>query len=187
MPVSPASSDLPAPAQAPPNLAVPDLSAQPLRFLHAYWRVWQALAAHAEGQLSREHGLDLRAFIALSYLQSGVTGPGDLAVQLGLPRYVITRTLDTLVRLGAVERGTDPHDARRQTLLVTQAGHALWAAALRTVEQVCAGPLGGLGEALTPLTVALEQLADVRLNPSRQHPSPQHPAPQHPSSQETLT
>ncbi len=160
----------------------PDLSAQPLRFLHAYWRVWQVLAARAEGQLSREHGLDLRAFIALSYLQSGVSGPGELAVQLGLPRYVITRTLDALARLGAVERGTDAHDARRQTLLVTPAGHALWAAALRTVEQVCAGPLGGLGAALTPLTVALEQLAEVRPNPAAQYPSPQHT-----SSQETLT
>lgn len=144
---------------AAPDLSAPDLSAQPLRFLHAYWRVWQALAARAEGQLSREHGLDLRAFIALSYLQSGVSGHGELAVHLGLPRYVITRTIDALVRLGAVERGTDPHDARRQTLFVTRAGHALWAAALRTVEQVCAAPLGALGEALAPLTVALEQLA----------------------------
>jgi len=158
-----------------PDLSAPDLSAQPLRFLHAYWRVWQALAARAEGQLSREHGLDLRAFIALSYLQSGVTGPGELATQLGLPRYVITRTLDALVRLGAVKRGIDSHDARRQTLLVTQAGHALWAAALRTVEQVCAAPLGALGEALTPLTVALEQLADLRQSLALQHTSSRRP------------
>ena len=108
MPVSHAVSDLSA-----PDNSAPDLSAQPLRFLHAYWRVWQALAARAEGQLSREHELDLRAFIALSYLQSGVTGPGELAAQLGLPRYVITRTLDALVRLGAVKRGIGSHDARR--------------------------------------------------------------------------
>ena len=161
MPVSPAISDLPAPDLAPPDPSAPDLSAQPLRFLHAYWRVWQALAAHAEGQLSREHGLDLRGFIALSYLQSGVSGPGELAVQLGLPRYVVTRTLDALSRLGAVERNADIHDARRQTLLVTPAGHALWAAALRTVEQVCGPPLQALDAQLDPLTAALELLAGL--------------------------
>ena len=138
---------------------MPDLSAQPMRFLYAYWRVWQGLAARAEGQLERAHGLDLRSFLALSALQGGVLHPGELAVQLGLPRYVVTRTLDTLSRLHAVERGSDSGDRRRQNLHVTPAGRLLWLAAMQTIEHVCGEPLAVLGEQLEPLTTALERLA----------------------------
>ncbi len=139
--------------------APPDLSVQPLRFLNAYWQVWQALAARAEGQLSQAHGLDLRAFMALAYIQGGLSSPGDLAVQLGLPRYVVTRTLDTLSHLQAVERAALPGDARRQHLSVTPSGQALWTAALQTVMAVCQGPLAPLGPRLESLTAALEDLA----------------------------
>jgi DNA-binding MarR family transcriptional regulator len=137
----------------------PDLSAQPLRFLHAYWRVWQGLAARAEGQLEQAHGLDLRAFLALSYLHGGATHPSELAAQLSLPRYVITRTLDTLSRLHAIERVSDSSDRRRQNLRVTLPGRTLWLAALQTVEQVCGQPLAVLGEQLGPLSDGLERLA----------------------------
>jgi DNA-binding MarR family transcriptional regulator len=138
---------------------LPDLSAQPLRFLHAYWRVWQGLAARAEGQLEQAHGLDLRAFLALSYLHGGATHPGELAAQLGLPRYVVTRTLDTLSLLKAVQRNGDSHDRRRQNLQITPEGQQLWLAALQTVQQVCGDPLAVLGDHLDPLTAMLETLA----------------------------
>ncbi|MFC4452469.1 MarR family winged helix-turn-helix transcriptional regulator [Deinococcus sonorensis] len=152
----------------------PDLNSPSLRFLTAYWNVWQALAARAELQLSQEHGLDLRAFIALSYLQSGVRSPGELALQMGLPRYVVTRTLDALSRLDAVERATDRADGRRQQLGVTAAGRALWQQALQTVEEVCEVPLSSVEGGLTPLTLQLEQLARVAQHPL---PTPQeiHP------------
>ena len=140
-----------APALSPP-------ASQPLRFLNAYWQLWQALAARAEVQLSQQHGLDLRAFMALGYLQGGVSSPGELAVQLGLPRYVVTRTLDALSRLEAVQRVTDGHDARRQQVNVTPAGRVLWAAALQTTVSVCEGPLSALGPRLGTLTALLEEL-----------------------------
>ena len=138
---------------------MPDLSAQPMRFLYAYWRVWQGLAARAEGQLERAHGLDLRSFLALSALHGGVLHPSELAMQLGLPRYVVTRTLDTLSRLNAVERGLDSGDRRRQNLHITPAGRLLWLAAMQTIEHVCGEPLAVLGEQLDSLTTALERLA----------------------------
>jgi DNA-binding MarR family transcriptional regulator len=142
-----------------PTQALPAPPAsQPLRFLNAYWRLWQALAARAEGQLSQQHGLDLRAFMALAYLQGGVSSPGELATQLGLPRYVVTRTLDALSRLEAVQRVTDGHDARRQQVNVTPAGRALWEAALQTTVSVCEGPLSALGPRLDALTALLEEL-----------------------------
>ena len=133
-------------------------TSQPLRFLNAYWQLWQALAARAEVRLSQRHGLDLRAFMALGYLQGGVSSPGELAVQLGLPRYVITRTLDALSRLEAVQRVTDDQDARRQRVNVTPAGRSLWEAALQTTVTVCEGPLSALGPRLDILTALLEEL-----------------------------
>ena len=56
--------------------------------------MWQALAARADLELTRKHGLDLRAFIALSYIGGGVFLPGELACALGLPNYEPTQIRD---------------------------------------------------------------------------------------------
>ena len=144
---------------APPDLQAQHLQTQPLRFLNAYWNVWQHLAGRLDFALARAHDLDLRAFIALSYVQGGVTSPGELARAMGVPKYEVTRTLDRLSRLRAVARESDPLSARRQRLSATPEGRALWQAALSTVQAVAAPPLRALGSRLADLTSGLEQLA----------------------------
>lgn len=136
-----------------------DLTQQPLRFLNAYWTLWQVLSERINAELVRQHDLDLRSFIALSYLQGGLTSPSDLSRQMVIPKYEVTRTLSRLSRLSAIDRRSDPSNARRQHLSVTAAGQGLWASALTTVQAVTQPPLDTLGPPLHDLTLHLEQLA----------------------------
>lgn len=137
----------------------PDLNAQPLRFLNAYWTLWQALAQPVDSALTRQHGLDLRAFIALSYVQGGATSPGELAAAMSIPNYEVSRTLDRLSHLGAITRQSDPANARRRRLSATPSGQVLWTSALMTVQAVTQPPLHALGPPLDALTSSLERLA----------------------------
>ncbi|GAA4010078.1 hypothetical protein GCM10022631_23250 [Deinococcus rubellus] len=137
------------------------MSVQPLRFLNAYWTLWQALAQPVDSALARRHSLDLRAFIALSYVQGGATSPGELADAMSIPRYEVSRTLDRLSHLGAITRLSDPANARRRLLSATPSGQALWNAALATVQAVTQPPLHALGTPLEALTSHLERLATL--------------------------
>ncbi|TSA87488.1 winged helix-turn-helix transcriptional regulator [Deinococcus detaillensis] len=161
-----------------PDSSAPDLAAQPLRFLNAYWTLWQALAQPVDSALVRLHDLDLRAFIALSYVQGGMTSPGELSVTMSIPKYEVSRTLDRLTKLGAITRRSDPANARRRTLGVTPSGQALWASALATVQAVTQPPLEALGP-LEALTLGLEQLAAHAQRCTVQHLTP-HPSPTSP-------
>jgi len=143
-----------------------------MRFLNAYWNVWQALAARADLELTRRHGLDLRAFIALSYIGGDVSSPGELARAMGLPKYVITRTLDSLSTLEAITRSSDPQNARRHALESTAIGTELWKAALETLNSVTEPPLLALGPQLETVTSLLEQLftlAQLPENPTTEN------------------
>ncbi|WP_295820573.1 MarR family winged helix-turn-helix transcriptional regulator [uncultured Deinococcus sp.] len=135
-----------------------DLHAQPLRFLTAYWGVWQSMSGRANADLAA-HGLDLRSFIALSYVQGSPTSPGELARVLDVPRYEMTRILDRLTALGAITRELDPTSARSRRLDVTPAGRAQWEAALQAVTATVDPALTSLGSRLEPLTASLEHLA----------------------------
>lgn len=135
------------------------LESEPLRFLGAYWNVWQVLAARTDARLAQEHGLDLRSFIALSYIQGEALSPGRLADVMGVPRYEVTRTLDRLTALNAITRTSDTRNARYQQLGATPQGRTLWASALATVHKVAGPPLLALGSRLGTLTESLEQLA----------------------------
>ena len=172
----------------------PDLNAQPLRFLNAYWTLWQALAQPVDSALTRQHGLDLRAFIALSYVQGGATSPGELAAAMSIPNYEVSRTLDRLSHLGAITRQSDPANARRRRLSATPSGQVLWtsraddgagrdpAAAARA--GAAAGRAdqlpGTAGRAHGTRRPALSSLAPL-LRPTRSNTMTQDPPKQHPT------
>lgn len=137
------------------NLATPEVT-----FLMALWDAWQALTTRGEAELRARHGLDLRGFIALAYVQGGTSQPAALARELGVPRYEISRVLSGLEARGAVLRAPGGPDARRVTVTATPAGQALWLAALGTVRGVTRPPLASLDPAaLTALTHTLSALA----------------------------
>ncbi|WP_221088973.1 MarR family winged helix-turn-helix transcriptional regulator [Deinococcus aquaedulcis] len=143
-------------ASSPPS---PDLQAQPLRFLAAYWGVWQVMSTRLHAALERQHSLDLRTFIALSYVQAGPITPAELARQLKVPRYEVARILRRLDDLHAIARRRDPGDARSHALHIEPLGQAIWASAMQTVQAVTAPALATLNTDLDPVTAALERLA----------------------------
>lgn len=139
------------------------LAAPELTFLMALWAAWQALTTRGEAELRGRHGLDLRGFIALAYVQGGTDQPAALARELNLPRYEISRVLSGLEARGAVLRAPGSPDARRVTVTATPAGQLLWQAALGTVRDVTGPPLAALDPAdlaaLTRILAALAQAA----------------------------
>lgn len=152
-------------------VTVPDPAPPPtpeLAFLMAFWDAWQALASRGDVQLRERHGLDLRAFIALAYVQGSPMQPAGLAREVGVPPYEISRILAALESRGAVTREHDGPDARRVTVTVTPAGRELWAQALGTAQAVIEPPLASLGPSLARMTQTLNIVAQA----ARQEPSP---------------
>lgn len=144
---------------APPPSAL--LSSPELAFLTALWDAWQALSERGEAELRARHGLDLRSFVALAYVQGGADQPAQLARELGVPRYEVSRVLRGLEARGAVTRQSAQPDARRVTVTLTPQGTALWAAALETVRALTGPLLGTLGPQAPALTPALHALAQA--------------------------
>lgn len=143
--------------------AVPSSPSSPaapeLAFLTAFWEAWQALTTLGEAELRARHELDLRSFIALAYVQGGTDQPAQLARELGVPRYEVSRVLHALEARGAVTRRQTQPDARRVTVTVTPGGAALWESALETVREVTGPPLATLGPRAHALTHDLRALA----------------------------
>ena len=157
---------------APRNHCGVSVLARPsLRFLHAYWQVYRALAARVEDGLQARHGLDLRDLIALGQLlEPGCRTPSDLARALSLPKYVVSRTLERLNALDALTHSPDPQDARRQLYTLTPAGHALLERALVSVDQQVGPLLDELGERQAQLTALLHDLLAASGAPLQETP-----------------
>ncbi|CAM3360771.1 HTH marR-type domain-containing protein [Deinococcus saxicola] len=152
-----------------------ELNSPELRFLTALWDTWQALTTVGEARLRTRHGLDLRSFIALSYLQSGPQQPADLARELGVPRYEISRVLSALDALGAVTRERGGTDGRGVIVHITPAGRERWATALQTVRALTGPPLAHLG---TRQQLTLIQTLQGVAHAARQQPQhTQEPTP----------
>ncbi|EYB68088.1 hypothetical protein DEIPH_ctg027orf0021 [Deinococcus phoenicis] len=148
-------------APSSPTLPAGQPPAAELTFLTALWAAWQALTTRGEAELRARHDLDLRAFIALAYVQGGADQPAQLARELGVPRYEVSRVLHALEARGAVTRTSAQADARRVTVTVTPQGAALWAQALDTVRAVTGPPLAALGPRADALTHGLHALAQL--------------------------
>lgn len=167
----------------PPSSPLTDaeLSSPELHFLTALWDIWQALTTVGEARLRTRHGLDLRSFIALSYLQSGPQHPADLARELGVPRYEISRVLSALDALEAVTRERGGTDGRGVIVRISPAGRERWAAALQTVRALTGPPLAHLG---TPQRLILIQTLQGVAHAARQQSESSSDPSQNPPSQE---
>lgn len=143
-----------------PHPLPPDLSTPELRFLHALWTAWQTLAAQGEASLRSEHGLDLRGFIALSYLQMQAQQPNALARELNVPRYEMSRILGALEDAGLIERHQAGGDGRRVSIQITSAGRELWHAALLSIQSSTGPAIQTLSDAQQQdVITALHQVA----------------------------
>ncbi|WP_031160595.1 MarR family winged helix-turn-helix transcriptional regulator [Streptosporangium roseum] len=77
---------------------------------------------HAE--LARQGHPDMRPMHGFVFQAIGVDGTtaAELGRRLGVSKQAAGKTVDALERLGYVERGSDPHDARRKVVRLTEYG-----------------------------------------------------------------
>ena len=102
------------------------------------------------GQVRPKAGLSMPQFILLRALRHGPLPAGQLAQRFGVSRPTITRTVDTLVKKGLVERHVDAADRRVAMISLTVHGKALH----ESTEQIAEAYLSGLLEQLPPERVA---------------------------------
>lgn len=118
-----------------------------IQLLAAIWNLWQSLAADGTARLRGECGLNLKSFIALSYLEGRAYQPAELADAMQMPRYEVSRLLGELEGKGYVQRLRHPADGRQINIELTPQGVAAWQAGIQTAEAVTEPYLAGLDAA----------------------------------------
>ncbi|MBB2914674.1 DNA-binding MarR family transcriptional regulator [Streptosporangium becharense] len=101
---------------------------------------------HAE--LARQGHPDLRpmhGFVLQAIGPEGTTAV-ELGRRLGVSKQAAGKTVDTLEQLGYVERGSDPRDARRKIVRLTERGADSLARSARIFDELRAGWAETLGE-----------------------------------------
>lgn len=107
-----------------------------IQLLTALWNLWQSLAADGSARLREECGLELKEFIAVSYLQACPLHPAKLAQEMQMPRYEVSRLLGSLEEKGFVQRSRQQKDGRQVLVELTASGLSAWQRGLRAVERV---------------------------------------------------
>jgi len=130
-----------------------------LAFLKAHFLLHRALTARVGMRLEREQGIEVRDLIALSFIAwGGVNTPTELARELQLPKYEVSRSLERLVALGAVTRTLDPVDARRTRVHLTESGREFHERSIAAVQETV-GPALESFPKMQELLGGLERLA----------------------------
>ncbi|WP_055528955.1 MarR family winged helix-turn-helix transcriptional regulator [Streptomyces graminilatus] len=85
---------------------------------------FRVLIDDLHSELARQGHPDVRPMHGYVFQAIGPHGTtaADLGRRLGVSKQAAGKTIDTLERLGYVERGTDPRDARRKTVRLTARG-----------------------------------------------------------------
>jgi len=98
------------------------------------------LARQGHAEVRPMHGFVLQAIGA-----EGTTA-AELGRRVGVSRQAAGKTIDALARLGYVERGADPHDARRKVLRLTARGIDCLERSARIFDELRGGWAETLGE-----------------------------------------
>lgn len=84
------------------------------------------------------HGLHFSEFLLMHYLQQtpdGTLSRIALADKIGLTASGVTRMLQPMEKIGWVDRGSNPRDARQNLVVLSAAGGQRYQDALTTVKQ----------------------------------------------------
>jgi DNA-binding MarR family transcriptional regulator len=116
----------------------------PLRLLLAF----RVLIDDLHEELARQGHPDVRPMHGYVFQAIGPDGTtaADLGRRLGVSKQAAGKTIDSLERLGYVERGADPRDARRKTVRLTDRGVDCLALSARIFDRLRAGWAQILGE-----------------------------------------
>lgn len=114
-----------------------------------------------------QSGFGIKTFHALHLIAQGLTQPGELARELGIPNSTATRLLDSLAAEGLVGREMNPRDHRQLQLSLTARGReryeTAWAQYLTCLHQGL-GQLTdeALQQAVSALSALEASLGDVK-------------------------
>ncbi|NUW32542.1 winged helix-turn-helix transcriptional regulator [Nonomuraea sp. SMC257] len=116
----------------------------PLRLLLAF----RMLIDELHTELARQGHPDIRpmhGFVMQAIGPAGTTAV-ELGRTLGVSKQAAGKTIDTLERIGYVERSTDPHDTRRRVARLTPYGEDALDRSARIFDALRARWAGELGE-----------------------------------------
>ncbi|GGK71271.1 MarR family transcriptional regulator [Sphaerisporangium melleum] len=116
----------------------------PLRLLLGF----RVLIDELHAELARQGHPDLRPMhgFVMQAIGRGGTTAAELGRLLGVSKQAAGKTIDTLERVGYVERGADPADARRKVVRLTERGIESLALAARIFDDLRARWAHALGE-----------------------------------------
>ncbi|WP_234354488.1 MarR family winged helix-turn-helix transcriptional regulator [Streptomyces sp. NRRL WC-3618] len=116
----------------------------PLRLFLAF----RVLIDDLHDELARQGHPDVRPMHGYVFQAIGPDGTtaADLGRRLGVSKQAAGKTIDTLERLGYVERGADPVDARRKIVRLTDRGTDCLARSARIFDRLRADWARTLGE-----------------------------------------
>jgi DNA-binding MarR family transcriptional regulator len=116
----------------------------PLRLFMAF----RVLIDELHAELARQGHPDTRPMHGFVFQAIGPAGTtaAELGRRLGVSKQAAGKTIDALERLGYVERGTDPHDARRKVVRVTERGADCLVRSARIFDELRARWARTLGE-----------------------------------------
>lgn len=99
-------------------------------------------------ELARQGHPDLRPMHGFVFQAIGPAGTtaAELGRRLGVSKQAAGKTIDSLERLGYLERGTDPHDGRRKIVRLTGRAVDSLERSARVFERLRAGWARELGE-----------------------------------------
>jgi DNA-binding MarR family transcriptional regulator len=116
----------------------------PLRLLLGF----RTLVDELHAQLAREGHPDVRPVhgFALQAIGPAGTTAVELSRRLGVSKQAAGKTIDALQRLGYVQRGDDPADARRKVVALTPRGRDCLVRSARIFDELRSGWAQVLGE-----------------------------------------
>lgn len=133
------------------------------RLVHGVWGMHRRLSVHLDPALADACGLDLDDFVLLETVALTGLAPGEVAQALRVPPHGVSRGLGRLEGAGLVQRRIDPGDARRRSVVLTDAGRA----ALGRAHAHLASALAGWLDELPPDRALLALDAITRLATGR--------------------
>jgi len=99
-------------------------------------RVNNALIRRLLPILEDQCGIDFRLYMVLRHVENGTINPGAIAKAMFLPKTVMARHIDHLVKRALLKRTLDAHDSRRINLSLTRKGRSLVAHAHQTISHI---------------------------------------------------
>ncbi len=140
------------------------------RFLTAHWRIGRAFNEYLSGLLLERYDLAFKDFLVLATIDRGAAYPSDVSKRLKLPKDMTSRTLQTLLTAGFIDRAIDAQDSRRTRLETTKAGRALHQDVQTQLEGLLEPLLAQLTMESEPFLASFDSLSDLLSQNLKQKP-----------------